>query len=1073
MLPIPVSKTKIIPPRRRDELLARKRLLDILFDALDKKLILVSAPAGYGKTSLLIDLSRYSEYKCCWLSLDELDREPQRFITYLLASIEQQFPDFGHQTMAVLNGLPSLENEVERLAVMLVNEAYSMIHEHFVLILDDFHILESEKPIHDFLNRFIQLADDNFHIVIASRTLTTLYDLPLMVAREQVSGLSFSDLAFRAEEIQALILQNNKIHITDEDAGKLIEETEGWITGLQFSGSNFLQKDIHKPALNTGVGLFDYLGQQVLDRQKPVIREFLLRTSLMEEFDANLCETVLSPFYKRKQDWDAFIKAIVQNNLFALPVGVDGRSLRYHHLFRDYLRTRLRKERESEVKPILARLGSAYESMGEWEKAHYVIKQLGDSDALAGIVERASYNNLHRTLPIVENWLGDLPPSILKKHPGILSVSGAIKLIKGDFQGGQNLLDRAIKDFREQGNISHLALSLIRRSAGHRYLGNYSKSIRDIDEAIQLIEDHDDWQSLFAEALHVKGLAFLRVGQIRQALDFFEQSYDVLMHLNDTANIPDLLLEIGAAHQILGNYREAESTYSKVLQIWRRDANIWAQASLLNNIGNLHHQEGEYEKSALAYEEGLLCARRSGNVRSEALLSIGLGDLYAELCDFEIAHQSYDHAADLLRNRQDQFLLFSLLIGRVNLALLQGGINGVRGIMTEIKNMVKPDQSHYENGMFDFVRGKLLLFEGKHNDAIRALESAEAHLRNNGRELESITAQIWLAAAYCVNKKWEAAARMIPVPVGERKKNAHVAIVAVVQSQKWLKDFQQYSVGDQIVRNLFLQAERLAASFPSVRRELHRHARVVQMPAPRLLIQAFGSATVKIGGQALTISDWQTQSVRDLFFFFLTQTKPLTKEQIAEILWPEIDDPAKIKLRFKNELYRLRRAVGQETILFENVVYSFNRNLDYEYDVEAFESFLAGARSAKKMEDQIDLYQKAVDLVRGPYLNDISFEWAAVDRQRLNQKYQDALLALADLYQKQARFDEALAVCQLAIKKDPTLEGAYRLSMEIYQRLGDRQAILRTYQACSEALKQSLFIRPSKATEDLYRKLLE
>lgn len=138
-----------------------------------------------------------------------------------------------------------------------------------------------------------------------------------------------------------------------------------------------------------------------------------------------------------------------------------------------------------------------------------------------------------------------------------------------------------------------------------------------------------------------------------------------------------------------------------------------------------------------------------------------------------------------------------------------------------------------------------------------------------------------------------------------------------------------------------------------------------------------------------------------------------------------------------------------------------------------FESFLAKAKFAKITEEQIELHQKAVDLVQGPYLNDIFFEWTMADRQRLNQKYQDALLVLADLYQKQARLDEALAVCQLAIKADPTLESAYRLCMQIYQRLGDRQAILRTYQVCSEVLKLNLSLHPSKATEDLYRKLLE
>lgn len=1072
MLPIPVSKTKIIPPRRRDELLTRKRLLDMLFDALDRKLALVSAPAGYGKTSLLIDLVKQSEYKCCWLSLDELDREPQRFISYLLASMAEQFPGFGHQTAAVLNGLPSIENEMERLAVMLVNEAYGMIHEHFVLILDDFHILENEKPIHDFLNRFIQLADDNCHILIASRTLTTLHDLPLMVAREQVSGLSFSDLAFRVEEIQALMLQNNKVYISDDEARKLIEESEGWITGLQFSGVNFAKKGTNQSVLNTGVGLFDYLGQQVLDRQKPVLREFLLRTSLMEEFDAGLCEAVLSPFYESRQDWDGFIKAVVQNNLFALPVGADGRSLRYHHLFRDYLRARFEKERKDEIKPILARLGSAYEALGEWEKAHYVIKQLGDADALAGIVERASYNNLNRTLPIVESWLSDLPPSISRKHPGILSVKGTVKLIKGDFHRGISLLTQAVRAFRRQGNISHLALSLIRRSAGYRYLGDYSTSIRDIDQALKLIEDNDDLHSLYAEALHVKGLVLLRFGQTHQALDFFEQSYNVLVHWSDNANIPDLLLEIGSAHQILGNYREAEETYSKVLKIWKRDANIWPQASLLNNMGYMYHLEGQYAKSEDAYEEGLLCARRSGHTRSEALISIGLGDLYTELQDFEIASQNYQHAASLLNTRQDQFLLFSLQVGMANLALQEGDLGSARGILAEMVALIKPGQSHYEDGMLNFIRGKSEMMEGKLPAAIQYLEEAELQLREDGRDLECVIVDVWLAAVYCAVKKRELASKKIMDLAGGRRKVSHVALVAAAQTRTWLDGMQKDVDSGQTARNLLVQADRLVSRFPSIRRELHRHARVVQMPAPSLSIQAFGTSTVYVDGKALNNSDWQTQSVRDLFFFFLTQSRSLTKEQVAAILWPEIDAPAKLRLRFKNELYRLRRAVGQEVILFENLVYSFNRNLDYEYDVEAFESFLAKAMAAKTTEEQINFYQKAVDIVKGPYLDDIYFEWTMADRERLNHKYLEALLALADLYQKQARLNDALAICQRAIKRDPTLEAAYRLCMQIYQRLGDRQAILRTYQTFASDLKQNLGLNPSPEMNDFYQKLL-
>ena len=176
-------------------------------DLLDFRLIIIAAPAGYGKTSLLIDFAHQFDWPVCWLALDPLDNDLHRFLSHFVMSIKRQFPEFGDEAINILKTTPADQLNLDYLISALTNDIYEKITEHFIVVLDDYHLLNSSSQIDTFLSEFIQHADDNCHIVITSRKLLTLPDLPLMVARAQVGGLSIEELVFQPDEIQKLYNQ--------------------------------------------------------------------------------------------------------------------------------------------------------------------------------------------------------------------------------------------------------------------------------------------------------------------------------------------------------------------------------------------------------------------------------------------------------------------------------------------------------------------------------------------------------------------------------------------------------------------------------------------------------------------------------------------------------------------------------------------------------------------------------------------------------------------------------------------------------------------------------------------------
>ena len=185
-----IIRTRITTPRRRNDLVARQRLIDLLNELVEKRLVLVSAPAGYGKTSLLVDFVSRCHLPVCWYAIDKLDFDPQRFITYFTAAIQQRFPAFGQRTLAALSDGQG-RMDVEYLATVLINDLYDNVSEHFLLVLDDYHLVNDSLQVRSFINRFLQDVEENCHLILTSRTLLSLSVLPLMAARSQVGGISF------------------------------------------------------------------------------------------------------------------------------------------------------------------------------------------------------------------------------------------------------------------------------------------------------------------------------------------------------------------------------------------------------------------------------------------------------------------------------------------------------------------------------------------------------------------------------------------------------------------------------------------------------------------------------------------------------------------------------------------------------------------------------------------------------------------------------------------------------------------------------------------------------------------
>lgn len=1061
----PLIATKTQVPRRRPDLLPRSRLVNFIHAHLDRKLILISAPAGYGKTTLLVDLAHDTDLPVCWYMLDAFDQDLRIFLEYLISAIARQFPSFGDRTRSLLQEVTDPGGNIYPIVATMVQEIYDTIPEYFVLVLDDHHTVGDQEQISEFLDLFVSYVDENCHVILASRTLPALPNLSLLVARRQAAGLSIDELRFTPHEIQALAQQNYSLKLNLEQAETLAQRTGGWITGLMLTavpGWEQAQTDIPLRGRIT-VDLYDYLSKQVLDQQPAPLRDFLLGSSVLDELSVELCATVL-----RVDQVADFLDQVRTRNLFVSEFDGPDYRLRYHDLFHDFLQSSLRRQDEARFRRLTRRAAEAYAALGEWERAVSRYLTLQDYERMAEIVDQVAYSLFDAgRWDTLAGWVDVLPEKVREAHPRILLQRGRIHAERGEHAPALLMFDQAEQIFLSMGDSAGASYVLATKGSLSRFQGQYAKGIEYCREAHSLVNGETP-QERFAMALAYKniGLCQLRMGKLADGQETLQRALELYLGLNTPSDVGLVHHDLGLSYELAGDLTAAVDHYQGALQRWQQTGSYGPWANTLNGLGVVYYQQGDYDKALPILTDALTRSQQAGDLRVEAFTWASLGDLHRDLGAYDRARQSYTQALEVANRAHAGFIVTYALDALGNTHRLQGNLVQARKRLRSAIEHAEDHRSTYEIGLCHVSLGILAGQEGDRLAARHHLDQAVDLFATGGFQQELARARLHRAQAAFLAGEEQAAQDDLrrSLDLASQLGFDQFLVVDGRHLQPLLRQAAKEGVaGDALAR--LLKRIKAHEARVAARPEL-----VIQTePQPALKISAFGQPQVELDGENV---QWTLAKSRNLLFCLLQHPLGLRKGQIGEMLWPD-HDPDKLDSAFRSTLYRLRRTLFRDSVIFEDGVYGFNWASDYWFDVKAFETLLGEAGQPPAEEQTIVFLEQALALYNGDYMEGNFADWSAIERQRLQKRYLLAVEMLAELYVERREMQRAIELYQHLLAKDSYREVAHRELMRCYYRLGDRAAAIRQYQTCVEILREDLGLDPAEETEALYLQIID
>jgi LuxR family maltose regulon positive regulatory protein len=663
---LPLIRTKLHRPPVAKDHLHRQHLLDRLNRNLHRPLTLVSAPAGYGKSTLVSCWLEACDIPSAWVSLDENDNDLRMFIAYFLTAVQSIFPDTARKTQALLNSadLPPLSV----LARSLINEL-DQIDKAFILVLDDYHFIH-EKAVHNLITELLNHPPASMHLVLVTRRDPPLPIITLR-ARDQVTDIRVKELRFSAMEISAFLRQATGARVDETMVTVLEEKTEGWVTGLRLAALSLRhQSDLDRILAGLSPDnryVMDYIITEVFSQQPPAMQEYLMKTAILNRFCAPLCDAVCVPDAESgvcELGGRKFLKTLVQTNLFVIPLDPQHQWFRYHHLFQQLLKRRLKRKFSPDVIDAIHKQASRwFAENGLIEEAFKHALKANDVPNAVHLVVQHRHDLMNREQwHLLERLLLQLPTDSIDKDPKLLTLKAWSCENRSRISEMMEILDQIERLIGDTSSKAIVEIDLraefnALKAAQCYFKGDGRRTIAHSEKALEMLPPGAHSVRGFAEC--VLAFGYQMTGELKAAYTSVQNALEE-RGLHGTTYHSRLLVTLCFVHWIAANLTGLRQVAIQCLQLGR-EANLVETIGFANYFMGIVHYHHNETAATEKYLSAIVKSRYIPNTLNFAHSAFALALVYQaqgrpgeaqEVAESVIAHALDSQNTDLLQISQ-------------------------------------------------------------------------------------------------------------------------------------------------------------------------------------------------------------------------------------------------------------------------------------------------------------------------------------------------------------------------------------------------------------------------------------